>query len=285
MSPDAIVTDSSAYLPAFETDWLPIHVIPLHLIWEGRTYIDGVDIQPEDFFRRLKSYPEMPRTSQISLQTFLDLYRRLLDEGNEILSIHISGRVSGTLNTAMQAARELAAGRIQVFDSMSGAAAMAFQVLGAARAAARGAALRGCECIARQVRDSSHTYFIPATLEFLRRGGRIGGAAALLGSALKIHPILETRNGVIEACEKVRTMSRAMLRMAERVEQRVRDCRSVHIASLYADIPEMAQQLLDLVRQRLGSQIRETVLSTISPVLGAHIGPGAVGMAFSCNEE
>lgn len=203
MSPVAIVTDSSAYLPVFETDWLPIHVIPLHLIWAGRTYIDGVDIQPEDFFRRLKSYPEMPRTSQISLQTFLDLYRRLLDEGNEILSIHISGRVSGTLNTAMQAARELAAGRIQVFDSMSGAAAMAFQVLGAARAAARGAALRECE----------------------------------------------------------------------------------RIASLYADIPEMAQQLLDLVRQRLGSQIRETVLSTISPVLGAHIGPGAVGMAFSCSEE
>lgn len=285
MSPVAIVTDSSAYLPAFKTDTLPIHVIPLHLIWEGHTYSDGIDIQPEDFFRRLHNHPQTPRTSQIPLQSFLNLYSRLLDEGNEILSIHISGRVSGTFNTALQAARELAAARIRVFDSMSGAAAMAFQVLDAARAAIQGAALRECERIAQQVRDSSHTYFIPATLEFLRRGGRIGGAAALLGSALNIHPILETRNGVIEACEKVRTMSRAMLRMVERVEQRVRDYRRVRVASLYADIPDMAEYLLELVRQRLGDQIREAYLSTISPVIGAHIGPGAVGMAFSYGED
>ncbi len=280
-----IITDSSAYLPPFQTDSLPVDVIPLYLIWEGKSYADGIDLQPEDFFRRLADSPEMPRTSQIPLQTFLNVYRRWLEKGYDILSIHISGKVSGTVAAAMQAARELAAEKIRVFDSLTGAAAMAFQVVEAARAAAQGATLAECERIARKIRDVSHTYFIPGTLEFLHRGGRIGGAAALLGSALKIHPILETRNGVIEACEKVRTMSRAMQRMVELMERKVGSCSRVMAASLYADIPELAETLLHLVKERLGNRIQQTWFSTISPVIGAHIGPGAVGMAFACQED
>ncbi len=280
-----VITDSSAYLPPFQTDSLPVDVIPLYLIWEGKSYADGIDLQPEDFFRRLADSPEMPRTSQIPLQTFLNVYRRWLEKGYDILSIHISGKVSGTVAAAMQAARELAAEKIRVFDSLTGAAAMAFQVVEAARAAAQGATLAECERIARKIRDVSHTYFIPGTLEFLHRGGRIGGAAALLGSALKIHPILETRNGVIEACEKVRTMSRAMQRMVELMERKVGSCSRVMAASLYADIPELAETLLHLVKERLGNRIQQTWFSTISPVIGAHIGPGAVGMAFACQED
>ncbi len=285
MSNVIVITDSSAYLPPFQTDSLPVDVIPLYLIWEGKSYADGIDLQPEDFFRRLADSPEMPRTSQIPLQTFLNVYRRWLEKGYDILSIHISGKVSGTVAAAMQAARELAAEKIRVFDSLTGAAAMAFQVVEAARAAAQGAPLAECERIARKIRDVSHTYFIPGTLEFLHRGGRIGGAAALLGSALKIHPILETRNGVIEACEKVRTMSRAMQRMVELMERKVGSCSRVMAASLYADIPELAETLLHLVKERLGNRIQQTWFSTISPVIGAHIGPGAVGMAFACQED
>lgn len=280
-----VITDSSAYLPPFQTDSLPVDVIPLYLIWEGKSYADGIDLQPEDFFRRLADSPEMPRTSQIPLQTFLNVYRRWLEKGYDILSIHISGKVSGTVAAAIQAARELAAEKIRVFDSLTGAAAMAFQVVEAARAAAQGATLAECERIARKIRDVSHTYFIPGTLEFLHRGGRIGGAAALLGSALKIHPILETRNGVIEACEKVRTMSRAMQRMVELMERKVGSCSRIMAASLYADIPELAETLLHLVKERLGNRIQQTWFSTISPVIGAHIGPGAVGMAFACQED
>lgn len=280
-----IITDSSAYLPAFQIDSLPIEVIPLYLTWEGHSYADGLDLQPEEFFLRLQHASEMPRTSQIPLHTFLNVYRRWLEKGYDILSIHISGKVSGTVAAAIQAARELAADKIRVLDSLSGAAAMAFQVLGAARAAAQGATLVECERVARKIRDASHTYFIPATLEFLHRGGRIGGAAALLGSALKIHPILETRDGVIEACEKVRTMSRAMQRLVELMEKRAAGCKKIIAASLYADIPELAETLLNLVKQRLGNRIQQTWLSTISPVIGAHIGPGAVGMAFVCQED
>lgn len=280
-----VITDSSAYLPPFQTDSLPIEVIPLYLTWEGKSYADGIDLKPEDFFRRLSQSSEMPRTSQVPLQTFLNVYRRWLDKGYDILSIHISSKVSGTVAAAIQAARELAAEKIRVFDSLSGAAAMAFQVVEAARAAAQGATLAECERIAQKIRDASHTYFIPGTLEFLHRGGRIGGAAALVGSVLKIHPILETRNGVIEACEKVRTMSRAMQRMVELMEKRVGDCSRIMAASLYADIPELADALLNLVIQRLGDRLQKTWFSTISPVIGAHIGPGAVGMAFACQED
>ncbi len=280
-----VITDSSAYLPPFQADSLPIEVIPLYLTWEGKSYADGIDLHPEDFFRRLANSPEMPRTSQVPFQTFLNVYQRWLEKGFDILSIHISGKVSGTVSAAIQAARELAADKICVFDSLSGAAAMAFQVVEAARAAAQGATLAECERIARKIRDASHTYFIPATLEFLHRGGRIGGAAALLGSALKIHPILETRDGVIEACEKVRTMSRAMQRMVELMERKVGNCGRVMAASLYADIPELAETLINLVKERLGSRLQKTWFSTISPVIGAHIGPGAVGMAFVCQQD
>lgn len=280
-----IITDSSAYMPAFQTDSLPIEVIPLYLTWEGRSYADGLDLHPEEFFRRLQHTSEMPRTSQIPLQTFLHVYRRWLDKGYHILSIHISGKVSGTVAAALQAARELAADKIRVFDSLTGAAAMAFQVLEAARAAAQGATLAECERVARKIRDASHTYFIPATLEFLHRGGRIGGAAALLGTALKIHPILETREGVIEACEKVRTMSRAMQRMVELMEKKAGNCSRIIAASLYADIPALAETLLKLAKEKLGNRIHQSWFSTISPVIGAHIGPGAVGMAFACQDD
>ncbi|GIV66950.1 MAG: hypothetical protein KatS3mg047_1343 [Bellilinea sp.] len=285
MSNVIVITDSSAYLPPFQTDSLPVEVIPLYLTWEGNSYADGIDLQPEDFFRRLSRSSEMPRTSQIPLQTFLNVYHRWLEKGYDILSIHISSKVSGTVTAAIQAARELATDKIRVFDSLTGAAAMAFQVVEAARAAAQGATLAECERIARKIRDASHTYFIPGTLEFLHRGGRIGGAAALLGSALKIHPILETRNGVIESCEKVRTMSRAMQRMVDLMEKRVGNCGRIMAASLYADLPELAETLLNLVKQRLGNRLHQTWFSTISPVIGAHIGPGAVGMAFTCHQD
>mgnify|MGYP000061880480 CR=1 FL=1 len=280
-----IITDSTAYLPPFNTDSLPVEVIPLYLTWEGQSFADGVDIQPEEFFRRLNHISEMPRTSQIPLPTFVNTYRHWLEKGYEILSIHISSKISGTVATALQAARELATDKIRVLDSLTGAAAMAFQVVEAARAAAQGASLAECERIATKIRAASHTYFIPGTLEFLHRGGRIGGAARLIGSVLKIHPILETRNGIIEVCEKVRTMSRAMQRLIELMEQKVGDCNRLMMASLYADIPQLAETLFTLASQRFGNRIQQYWFSTISPVLGAHIGPGAVGMAFACPDD
>jgi len=277
----AVVTDSTACIPQELKNNLPIYVLPAHVIWGEKTYKDGVDIQPTEFFLRLKTTTETPRTSQVTTQEFVHCYRNLLEQGFEILSIHVSGRVSGMIDSAKQAAQEIASGKIVIVDSMTSSAAMAFQVVEAARAVIKGAALKECVAIAEKIRAHTHIYFIPGTLEFLHRGGRIGGAAAFLGSLLKIHPILETRNGIIDAVERVRTMSRAMQRVVELIDQKVGDCKHIRLAGLYADIPQLAQQLLEIASVRLGKhRIKETFISTISPTLGVHIGPGAVGMAF-----
>lgn len=282
----AIVTDSTACIPSEFIHNLPVFILPVYVIWGNKTYKDGIDIFPDEFYTRLKNEPESPRTSQISIQEFVNCYRSLIDQGYEILSIHVSGRVSGTVNAALQAVRELASDRIAVFDSMTSAAAQAFQVLAAARSAVQGATIRECLAIVEKIRAHSHTYFIPGSLEYLRRGGRIGGAAAFIGSMLKIHPILEARNGVIEAVERVRTLSRAMQRAAQLVEQLVDNSKHIRLAGLYADIPILGQQLLDLTTARLGIQrIKHTFTSTISPALGVHIGPGSVGIAVNYCED
>lgn len=282
MSKVAIVTDSTVHIPPEHFAGLPVSIIPLHITWGDQSYRDGVDITPEQFFARLKTDRELPHTSQIPLHDFISHYRRLLEQGYEILSIHISERVSGTLATARDAARELAAtDKIAFLDSRTGSAAMAFQVIEAARAAVAGAALTECLRIAARIRDHVHTYFIPGTLDSLYRGGRIGGAAAFLGSVLKILPILETKDGIIGAVERVRTMRRAMQRIAELCEERVRDCAKISLVGLYADLPELADQMIELLQEKLSSdRIVQIFTSTISPALGVHIGPGSVGLAF-----
>jgi DegV family protein with EDD domain len=282
MSKVAIVTDSTAHISSQHFAGLPISIIPLHIIWGEKSFRDGVDITPAEFFTRLKTEREFPHTSQIPLHDFVSHYRKLLEQGYEILSIHISERVSGTLATAREAARELAAtDKIAFLDSRTGSAALAFQVIEAAKAALAGAPLAECLHTAEKIRDKVHTYFIPGALDSLYRGGRIGGAAAFLGSVLKILPILETKDGIIGAVERVRTMNRAMQRIIELCEERVKGCARISLVGLYADVPELADQLLTMLLEKISSErIAQVFTSTISPALGVHIGPGSVGLAF-----
>jgi len=283
----AIVTDSTVHVPKGHFEGLPISIIPLHITWGDQSYRDGVDITPEEFFHRLQTEKELPHTSQIPLPEFIALYKNLLEQGFEILSIHISGRVSNTLEMARQAARELSAlDKITTLDSLTGSAAMAFQVVGAAKAAIVGATLAECTRIAEKIRERAHIYFVPGALDSLYHGGRIGGAAAFFGSVLQILPILEPKEGVIAAVERVRTMRHAMHRMVELFEARIKDCNRLVIAGLYADLPELADQLLEIIRSRIDPErIVQIFTTTISPALGVHIGPGSVGLAFTHNLE
>lgn len=281
MSKVAVVTDSTVHIPPKHFEGLPISIIPLHITWGDHSYRDGIDITPEDFFARLKNDKELPHTSQIPLHDFINLYKSLVEQGYEILSIHISARVSNTLDIARTAARELiATEKIAFLDSRTGSAAMAFQVIEAAKAAAAGASLPDCLRVAEKIRENVHTYFIPGALDSLYRGGRIGGAAAFLGSVLHILPILETKEGIIAAIERVRTMRRAMQRIVELCEQRIGSASKVALVGLYADIPELADQLIGMLRGKISSErISQIFTSTISPALGVHIGPGSVGLA------
>lgn len=281
MNKVAVVTDSSAHIPSELTDGLPIFTIPLHVIWDDTSMLDDIEIKPEQFYQRLQNSPTTPRTSQTTPQEFLQFYQDLLEKGYDILSIHISSRVTSVLESAAIARRRLKSTRIEIVDSMSGAMAMGFQVISVARAAAAGTALRDCRLLAERARSFTHTYFIPGTLEFLRRGGRIGGAAAFLGSVLRINPILETRNGVIAAVERVRTMGRALDRVVDLVNQRVGSAIPVRLAAMHSNLPEVAQDLLSRLQTKLSpAQVCEAVVTGISPALGTHIGPGAVGIAY-----
>jgi DegV family protein with EDD domain len=207
-------------------------------------------------------------------------FEKLLESGYDVLGIFISAKLSGTMQSAIQALGMLpkATGKIAIVDSNSTAMAMGFHVLLAARAAQAGANLNECQKIAEDAREHTGVYFVVDTLEFLRRGGRIGGAQALLGSALNIKPILELREGRIESVEKVRTKKKAIERMIDLVAQHVEGRTPVRLATLHANAETEARAALNDASLRL--QPIESVFASVSPVIGTHAGPGTIGLAF-----
>jgi DegV family protein with EDD domain len=282
MAKVAVVTDSTGYIQHEFTRSLPIFYIPLHVIWGDETFLDNVDITPDQFYAKLKVSKVLPSTSQPSPAAFRDLYTQLIDEGYDILSIHIASKLSGTVDSAIQARNLLPGSHIEIVDSETTSLAMGFQVLAAARLAYQGATLKECKVEAERARDHTGIFFVLDTLEFLHRGGRIGGAAAFMGTVLNLKPILEISHGRIEAVERVRTSNKARERMIDLFYARVEQFRCpVRIATLYTDNPTSANELLERARARFGvTDVGETIQGQVGPVLGVHAGPGALGIAY-----
>ncbi len=280
MSKVAIVTDSTAYLPADLLKQYAIGVIPLTIIWENETFLDGVDIKPADFYKRLSASKTMPTTSQVTVAVMEKSFQDLLERGFDVLGIFISSKFSGTVESALKAVEMLPQARekIAILDSLSTTMAMGWPVLTAARAAQAGESLADCLKIAEQARDQSGVLFIVETLEFLRRGGRIGGAQALLGTALNIRPILEMQNGRIESVEKVRTKRKAVERLLDLAVQRIGDRAPVRLAAVHANAEAEALSLLEAARARLDPV--ETLCCPLSPVVGTHAGPGTIALTY-----
>lgn len=280
MSKVAVVTDSTAYISPELAKDLPIRFVPLQVIWGDQTYNDNVDITPDEFYTRLKTAKVTPTTSQPSPGSFQKIYKELLENDYEILSVHISGKLSGTLDSAAQARATFPGARIELVDSNTTSMAMGFPVLAACRAAAQGASLQDCKAIAEKGSKNAGILFAVNTLEFLRRGGRIGGAQAFLGTALNLKPLLEVRDGRIEAVERVRTMSKALDRLTDLFEERIGSRRPLYIGCVHAQAEAEACLLLERVTTRFGADVVETQLGPVSPVLGTHVGPGCMGLAF-----
>lgn len=285
MSKTAILTDSTAYLPQSLLDQYQITVVPLSIIWGEEIHRDGMDLQAEEFYRRLTNSKMMPTTSQVTVAAMQNAFQSLLDQGHDVLGIFLSSKFSGTFQSALQAREELssAADRIAVVDSLSTTMAMGWPVLTAARAAQAGESLVNCRKAAENARDHSGVLFVVETLEYLRRGGRIGGAQALLGNLLNVKPVLQMQDGRIEPVEKIRTKRKAMQRVVELVAERVGDRSPVRLAVAHADSASDAAWLMDAASAQM-SPI-ETLTCPLSPVIGTHAGPGTVSLNYMVGVE
>jgi DegV family protein with EDD domain len=269
----AIVTDSTADLPPQLAASRSITVVPLTLNFEGQSLLDGVDIQPDEFYRRLPSVTRHPTTSQPSPGRFAAAYTSLLAEHDAIVSIHISEKLSGTYASARQAADMTDPKRIRVVDSELVSMSLGLITLVASAMAAGGAEAETIEAKMLEMRSHIQTYFSVATLEFLRRGGRIGRASALLGSVLQVKPVLCIREGLVTPLERVRTFDRALNRIVELARETDRGhgvCVIVGHANAASDAERIGREL---------ESIAETLMiQPLGPVVGAHAGPGVVGV-------
>ena len=269
----AIVTDSTADLPSQLTKTRSITVVPLTLNFEGRSLLDGVDIRPSEFYRKLPNATTHPTTSQPSAGRFADTYAQLLNDHAEIVSIHISEKLSGTYASAVQGAEMTDPKRVHVVDSQVVSMSLGLVALAATEMVARG---EGADTIAQRVtamRDQVQTYFSVATLEFLRRGGRIGRASAMLGSVLQVKPVLCIRDGLVTPLERVRTFDRALNRVIE-LAREVDRGQGLCVCVGHADAEEVAER----VARRLEDIAETLMIHPLGPVVGAHAGPGVVGV-------
>ena len=278
MNQVVIVTDSTAYLSKSILEELNIQVIPLSVNWDGESYRDGIEITPAEFYTRLATSDTLPSTSQPPAAAFKDCFNKLLGQGKDVAAILISSGISGTVNSALQAQQEIKSDRITVVDSKTAAMATGLHVLAAARKAAQGGSLKEVTEIAEKAQKHTEVVFAVDTLEFLHKGGRIGGAKRLLGSMLNIKPILEMKNGLIEPADQVRTQKRALERLISLVQERANDEHPLRLSVFHSNVPEKAQSLLDEAKRILSPD--ETFLNELSPVIGTHVGPGTLAIAF-----
>ncbi len=281
MSKIAIVTDSTSFLPTDYVQKYNITVAPQVLIWGEETFRDGVDIQPAEFYTRLKTAKTMPSTSQVSPASMQGIFEPLVEKGFEVLGLFVSSKLSGTIQSAMQAKdnMETAGSKVTLVDSLSTSMALSLIILAAARAAEAGASMTECAAAAEKARENSGLFFAVDTLEFLHRGGRIGGAQRFIGSALNLKPILALKDGRVEAVERIRTKSKAHDRILELIAEKVQGKSNIRIATLHANATEDAKALLERAKQQ--NNPVETIFAEVSPVVGTHTGPGTVGLAYS----
>lgn len=278
MNKVAIVTDSTAYLPQEYIDSLPIRVVPLTLNWEGVSYRDGIDIKPNEFYTRLSKSSTLPTTSQATVNDFAEVFKSLTDDGYSVLTMPISSGISGTINSAIQAKTLFPKAKIEIIETKLVSMALGFQVLTAARAAKEGASLEQVKKLAIEAYSHIGVYFVVDTLKYLHAGGRIGGAKRLFGTALKIKPVLEIRDGKIEAVKSVFTFGKALDEMIELIDNDVKGKSPIRISVFHALADEAAIKLQERTNKHFNPV--ENILSYVSPVIGSHVGPGTISIAF-----
>jgi DegV family protein with EDD domain len=277
MSKVLVVTDSSATIPASLVQELGIRVVPILLSMNGQTYRDGIDITSGEVYRRLRTSTHLPTTAAPSVGDFLRVYAAAAQQASGIVSIHLSPDLSATYTVASTSSQLVDGTPIHIVNSQSVAMGQGFVVVEAARAAAAGADTDAVVARAEQVAQKVHVIATLDTLEYLHRGGRIGGAAAFVGTMLKIKPMVSVAGGTVSAFAKPRTMSRAIRLMLDEMAKEAESL-PLHAAILHADVPDEAEELRQSVEASF--DCAELYVTEFTPVMGVHAGPGVLGVAF-----
>jgi DegV family protein with EDD domain len=271
-----IATDSIADVPAALVSEMDIAVVPCQVFWGEQVYRDGVDLEPHQFYDRLAGSPELPRTSQPPMGLFVDTYQRLLDAENSeaVVSIHVAGNLSGTVNAAWAAAQTLAdPSRVEVVDSGMVSMGIGWAVIEAARLAQTGATRAQISAAVRDMLPRLRAAAMIDTLENLYKGGRISQITATVGTVLQVKPLIIIQDGRVEVVDKVRTRSRAL----KRLESMVRDWGPLaQVAVLYTGAEKLAQDLASLLQDLAPG--RSILVEPAGSALTTHLGLGAVGV-------
>ena len=273
-----IVTDSSAYIPDNALAGLNVAVIPLWLIWEGKSMLDEIDIDPAAFYKRLRTAKTLPTSSQPTVQEFIDFYQKIALDSDIIINVMVSSKISGTIENAQAAIQQLPDLDIYLVDALSSSMGLGHIVLAAGRAAVAGKSVAEIILAAEEMRENINFIFVVDTLEYLHKGGRIGGAKRFLGSALSVKPLLEFRNGQIEPMEQVRTKRKALARMLDIAQERLGGRQMAEASVVDIDSQEEGDMVARMVADRFSPA--QIFRSGVSPVVGTHVGPGAIGFAF-----
>ena len=271
----AIVVDSTADFPEAPERFPNWRVVPLYVRFGDESFRDYVELSPEQFYERLRAAPETPSTSQPTPGDFLEAYEELAGY-HRILSLHIAGKLSGTLESARTAARTLGDDRVRALDSESASAAIAMLGLAIQRRLEQGTTDDQVDALVERYRREAGLLFTVDTLEYLARGGRIGRARAWAGELLNIKPILSIDDGEVLPVKRVRGNRKAFLEFANVFEGATVDRPSLHVGIAHADAPDRAEALRKMVRATRPAAKIELVTS-LGPVVGAHAGPGTVG--------
>jgi DegV family protein with EDD domain len=274
----AVVTDSTCDLPRELAKEHGIRIIPQVLIMGTKTWRDGVDIDPPAFYDLLQTSPDFPSSSQPSVPDFEAVFAELAKDADGIAAILVSDELSGTLNSARMAKESLPDVPIEIVDTRSVSAQLGFIALAAARAATAGGDLQTVADTARAMIGHASVYFVVDTLEYLHRGGRIGAASRLFGTALNLKPLLTIKDGIVQPVTKVRSRRKALATLLQILDEELAGKEHIQMAVLHVAAPEEAVQLAEQLVERY--QPVEMIHAECGPVVGTHVGPGTLGVAY-----
>jgi DegV family protein with EDD domain len=278
MAPVAVVSDTTHYLPREDVEANDLHLVSLYVHSQDRDEREADIVDLDAYYEQLRTAPELPTTSQPAVGDFLACYEQLLDAGRDIVSVHLSAGVSGTYDSALAAKARLdeegRGGRIEVVDSVTAAGGLGMVVLAAAARARAGGDVEEVVRHTRAAREDMKLWFAVETLEYLRRGGRIGAAGAWLGTTLKIKPILRVEDEITPV-ERVRTSGRAFERMIDYLRSRHEDGADAWVVQ-HIQAPDVAERVVERGREIFGGE--PLFVSELGPVLGTHVGPGMIGV-------